>query len=102
MDCVDEILYGSCTGAKGHGVEPTSCCPIWMEGSVVFSSLHKYRGRKVHRWFPLVRIALLGYGTLHAKIGFSMGKVTLEFRTICNKVFYLVGTKAYISLHHEF
>ena len=59
-------------------------------------------GSRLHRWFPLVRIALLGYNTLYAKIGFSMGKVTLEFCTICNKVFYLVGTKAYMSLHHEF
>ena len=56
----------------------------------------------LYQWFPLVRIALLGYGTLYAKIGFSMGKITLEFCTICNKVFYLVGTKAYMSLHHEF
>ena len=52
----------------------------------------------LHRWFPnVVRIALLGYGTLYAKIGFGMGKITLEFCTICNKVFYLLGTKAYMS-----
>ena len=30
-------------------------------------------------WFPLVRIALLGYGILHAKIALSMTKVTVEF-----------------------
>ena len=56
----------------------------------------------LHQCLPLVRIALLGFSTLHAKIRFSMGKVTLEFCTICNKVFYLEETKAYMSLHHEF
>ena len=33
----------------------------------------------LHQWFLLVQIALLGYGILYAKIGFSMVKVTLEF-----------------------
>ena len=43
---------------------------------------------------PMVqRIALLGYGTLYAKIGYSMAKVTLEFNTICNKVFLPCGDK---------
>ena len=44
----------------------------------------------LHQWFPLVQISLLGYNTLYAKIGFSMAKETLEFNSICNKVFNLV------------
>ena len=41
--------------------------------------LHTVVDKQVHQWFPLVLIALLGHGTLYAKIGFSMAKVTLEF-----------------------
>lgn len=57
---------------------------------------------------PMVqRIALLEYGTLYAKIGFGMAIVTLEFNNIrnnniCNKFFYLVGTKGCISILDEF
>ena len=40
--------------------------------------------------------------TLYAKIGFSKAKVTLEFSIICNKVFYLVETRGYMSIHKEF
>ena len=58
--------------------------------------------KELFQWFPLVQIALLGYRTLYIKIGFSMAKVTLEFNTICNKVFYLVETKACMSIHDEF
>ena len=47
----------------------------------------------LHQWFPLVQIALLGYGILYAKIGFSMAKVTLEFNTIQSKVFFISWDK---------
>ena len=50
----------------------------------------------------LVQIALLGYDTLYAKIGFSVAQVAMEFITICNKVFHLVGTKGCIFIRGEF
>ena len=51
----------------------------------------------IHQWFPLVQTIPLGYNTLHAKIGLSTAKVTLEFYSICNKFFYLEKTKVVCS-----
>ena len=55
---------------------------------------------------PMVSISVhcttLRNALLYAKIGFSMVKVTLEFSTICIKVFYLVETRGYMFTHNEF